>query len=103
MHSVFSGNVDPSSSTVKKVVQDDSSCNQRPHCLDVLEETGGNKILNSAVVSGSVKSTEMENKILHQLHKLVPSPTGKSAKLNDDPVEESNWIHTIPKGEALIS
>ncbi|XP_074565040.1 uncharacterized protein LOC141821542 [Curcuma longa] len=72
IHSVFPGNVDPSSSTVKKVVQDDSS----------------------------VKSTEMENKILHQLDKLLPSPKGKSAKLNDDPVEESpsNWIHTIPKG-----
>ncbi|CAL9210408.1 unnamed protein product, partial [Musa hybrid cultivar] len=85
------------STPFKKDVQDDSSLNQEPNCLD--QQQGGNRISDSAVASVLPQSKQIENKIFQQLDKLVPLSKEKSPKIKDYPLDGSPANkHAFSKG-----
>ncbi|CAD5187141.1 unnamed protein product [Musa acuminata subsp. malaccensis] len=88
------------STPFKKDVQDDSSLNQEPNCLD--QQQGGNRISDSAVASVLPQSKQIENKIFQQLDKLVPLSKEKSPKIKDYPLDGSPANkHAFSKGQSL--
>ncbi|XP_065016091.1 nuclear pore complex protein NUP1-like [Musa acuminata AAA Group] len=85
------------STPFKKDVQDDSSLNQEPNCLD--QQQGGNRISDSAVAFVLPQSKQIENKIFQQLDKLVPLSKEKSPKIKDYPLDGSPANkHAFSKG-----
>ncbi|RRT73590.1 hypothetical protein GW17_00013712, partial [Ensete ventricosum] len=88
------------STPFKKDVQDDSSLNQEPNCLD--RQEGGNRISDRAVASVLPQSRQIENKIFQQLDKLVPLSKEKSPKIKDYPLDGSPAnMHAFSKGQSL--
>ncbi|WOL07926.1 nuclear pore complex protein [Canna indica] len=101
MHSVPPRNIHSSPSTsTKKEIQDHSSFNQKPAYLDARGESRANRISNSAVTSELAESTDMGNKILQKLDKLVPSPKEKMSTVKDNLLDGSpaNVMLAFSKG-----